>query len=251
MAFLRIASCLGVAISAMLMGNPLKSGCFKQGWVKVVSVGIPTRLQASGLCEHSSGRVFVLQAGDYPIADALWCDPIDQSYYLRDGNRRIVLDAQIRASMVGYLEENGTIASSYWTIDPQDPHEPVIWQDWESPLAMSTDSRIVISESGKVLWVPEFNGIVATPISWTNLGWVTLRFCAWNRSIERIFINIMPFSAAHNVLAQSSLREGGLYLSRQACEKLVEQSQLVWAPLAAPRTKLQGCHSTSNPSTCE
>jgi hypothetical protein len=232
-----------------LIANPLKSGCIRSGWVKVVSVGLPSHASSSGLCEHRTGRIFY-RRGEEPVAEALWCDPLDHSYYLRDANRRIVLASSVRASIAGFLALDGSISSAYWEADSPGPLEPLIWQDWEEPIAMSADSRIVIGESKRVFWVPEFNGILGTPISWSNLGWITLRLCLWSRAVEQQLLNVVPFSAAHAVLAQSHQKEGELHLAADALERLAEQGHLVRAPLAASRSRLQSCTSTSCPSPC-
>lgn len=240
-----------MGLFSSLIANPLKSGCFKQGWIKVVSVDQPLHIEDSGLCEHPSGRVFCLKKEDDLTADALWCDPIDHSYYLRDGNRRIVLSPIARSSMVGFLQPDGSLSASYWNNSTISDLGPITWQDWEVPIAMSADSRIVIGESERVFWVPEFNGISATPITWTNIGWTTLRVCHWAKDIDRQLLNISPFSPAHRVLTESVMKEGIFYLPSENRESLIAQGYLVCAPLIAPRTTLQKCTSTANPTTCQ
>lgn len=235
-------ACL-LAACGVLLGNPLKSRCLKEGWVKVVSVGPALHLQSSGLCEHPSGRVFFKQAPDSPLADALWFDPQNLTYYLRDGARRVVLNMQVRHSMSEFLEPDGSLSSLYWNDSPSELRTPLIWQDWEIPVAMSGDSRIVITESGRVLWVPEFNGNMATPISWSNLGWVTLRYCTWTQSAEHSLLNVVPFSTAHAVLAASHLKQGELFLPRAACDDLIIAGQLIVAPGTTSPSRLKGCTS--------
>ncbi len=234
-----------LAASVVVEGNPLKSRCLKEGWVKVVSVGPARHLQSSGLCEHPSGRVFFRQSPESPLADALWFDPQNLTYYLRDGARRMVLNSQVRHSMTEFLESDGSLSALYWADSPLELGTPLIWQDWEIPLAMSADSRIVITESGRVLWVPEFNGNMATPIFWSNLGWVTLRYCTWTQSAEHSLLNVVPFSTAHAVLAASHLKQGELFLPWAACHELIEGGQLVEAPGLPSPSRLKNCNSVT------
>ena len=227
----------------VVFGNPLKSRCMKEGWVKVVSVGPALHLQASGLCEHPSGRVFFRQAPDSPVADALWFDPENLTYYLREGLRRVVLDPQVRQSMTEFLGLDGSLCSLFWSVTPLALSTSLIWQDWEIPAAMSADSRIVITESGRVLWVPEFNGNLATPIFWSNLGWITLRYCTWTQAAEHCLLNVVPFSTAHSVLAASHLKQGELFLPAAAYDELMQGGQLIMAPRLASPSRLKGCTS--------
>ena len=246
---------LGILLmgSTSLEGNPLSTGCMRMGWVKVSAVETAYSSSEDGRLwvNPNNARIYYRARSDQPFVDALLFDPEDAMVYTRDGNRREVVPSDIRDAVAQALQADPQFAP-WMRIQAISAEEPLVWQDWERPIAISADARIVITESNRIFWFPEFNGVAAAPIYKTRLGWETVRLCTWGMYAEHSVLPLVPFSPAHRVVIEGKPDHEGLCLPLERERALELEGTLIHSqkPGSASSVKLLGISATNVLNSC-